>query len=125
MLVQLTKLFAVTSDNPFASRASPMVQNVAKLSSNSDLERVMNAARTPGWSLGLDRLGQIMATSDAGDIGLPWVVIAAKSGRGLRVSKYQPGDDVEVEGDVIGEVSGNPREMGRQLRDLLADVVCD
>jgi hypothetical protein len=98
---------------------------VAKLSSNSDLERVMNAARTPGWSLGLDRLGQIMATSDAGDIGLPWVVIAAKSGRGLRVSKYQPGDDVEVEGDVIGEVSGNPREMGRQLRDLLADVECD
>jgi hypothetical protein len=65
-----------------------------------------------------------MATSDAGDIGLPWVVIAAKAGRGLRVSKYQPGDDVEVEGDVIGEVSGNPREMGRQLRDLLADLEC-
>jgi hypothetical protein len=40
------------------------------------------------------------------------------------VSKYQPGDDVEVEGDVIGEVSGNPREMGRQLRDLLADLEC-
>ena len=65
-----------------------------------------------------------MATSDAGEIGLPWVVIAAKAGRGLRVSKYQPGDDVEVEGDVIGEVSGNPREMGRQLRDLLSDLEC-
>jgi hypothetical protein len=65
-----------------------------------------------------------MATSDAGDIGLPWVVIATKAGRGLRVSKYEPGDDVEVEGEVIGEVSGNPREMGRQLRDLLADLEC-
>jgi hypothetical protein len=65
-----------------------------------------------------------MATSDAGDIGLPWVVIAAKVGRGLRVSKYEPGDDVEVEGEVIGEVSGNPREMGRQLRDLLSDLEC-
>jgi hypothetical protein len=100
------------------------VRFVAAFSSNSDLERVINAARTPGWSLGLDRRGQIMATSEAGDIGLPWVVIAAKAGRGLRVSKYQPGDDVEIEGEVIGEVSGNPREMGRQLRDLLADLEC-
>ncbi|MGH3732103.1 MAG: hypothetical protein ACRDVC_01790 [Acidimicrobiales bacterium] len=98
---------------------------MAKLSSSSDLERVMSAARTPGWSLGLDRRGQIMATSDAGDIGLPWVVIATKTGRGLRVSKYQPGDDVELEGVVIAEVSGNPREMGRQLRDVLADLECD
>jgi hypothetical protein len=108
-----------------ASRHSSRVRFVAAFSSNSDLERVINAARTPGWSLGLDRRGQIMATSEAGDIGLPWVVIAAKAGRGLRVSKYQPGDDVEIEGEVIGEVSGNPREMGRQLRDLLADLECD
>jgi hypothetical protein len=38
------------------------------------------------------------------------------------VSKYHPGDDVAVEGEVIGEISGNPREMGRQLRTLLGDL---
>jgi len=26
----------------------------------------------------------------------------------MRVSLYRPGDDVEVEGDVIGEIDGNP-----------------
>ncbi|HEV3267454.1 MAG TPA: hypothetical protein VGZ68_03555 [Acidimicrobiales bacterium] len=82
----------------------------------------MDAARTPDWSFGLDRQGQIMATKDSGDIGLPWVVLAVKAGRGMRVSKYRPGDDVEVEGEVIGEISGNPREMGRQLRVLLSDI---
>ncbi|HEV3187708.1 MAG TPA: hypothetical protein VGZ04_06630 [Acidimicrobiales bacterium] len=83
---------------------------------------MMDAARTPDWSFGLDRQGQIMATKDSGEIGLPWVVLAVKAGRGMRVSKYRPGDDVEVEGDVIGEISGNPREMGRQLRTLLSDI---
>jgi hypothetical protein len=63
-----------------------------------------------------------MATSDAGEIGLPWVITAARGGRGMKVSKYRPGDDVEAEGESIGEISGNPREMGRQLRDLLSDV---
>jgi len=82
----------------------------------------MDAARTPEWSLGLDRHGQIMATKDSGEIGLPWVVLAARAGRGMRVSMFQPGDDVEAEGEQIGEISGNPREMGRQLRTLLSDL---
>ncbi len=85
----------------------------------------MDAARSPGWSLGLGRHGQIMATRDSGTIGMPWVVSAERVGRGLRVSLYRPGDDVNVEGDVIGEVSGNPREMGRQLRTLLEDTELD
>ena len=66
-----------------------------------------------------------MATRDSGQIGLPWVVAAQRAGRGLRVSLYRPGDDVDVEGELIGEVSGNPREMGRQLRSILEDVVLD
>jgi len=92
------------------------------LSGGSELQRVMDAARTPEWSFGLGRQGQIMATRDSGQIGLPWVVLASKAGRGMRVSKYQPGDDVDVEGEIVGEISGNPREMGRQLRSLLGDL---
>lgn len=65
-----------------------------------------------------------MATSEAGEIGMPWVVVAVKTSRGLRISKYQPGDDVDIEGDVIADVAGNPREMGRQLRDLLSGFEC-
>ncbi len=63
-----------------------------------------------------------MATRDSGEIGLPWVVTAQRGGKGMRVSLYRPGDDVEVEGDVIGEITGNPREMGRQLRTILEDA---
>ena len=91
-------------------------------SSNSELERVMDAARTPRWSFGLGRHGQIMATRDSGQIGLPWVVQATRVGRGLRVERFQPGDDTSAEGEVIGDVSGNPREMGRQLRALLGEL---
>jgi hypothetical protein len=91
-------------------------------SSAGGTQRIIDAARSPGWSIGEGRNGQIMATSDAGEIGSPWVVTAAKSGRGMRVSLYRPGDDVEVEGDVIGEIDGNPREMGRQLRVMLEDT---
>ncbi len=40
----------------------------------------------------------------------------------MRVSLYRPGDYVESEGDVIAEISGNPREMGRQLRSILEDA---
>jgi hypothetical protein len=83
---------------------------------------VIDAARTPEWSLGLDRQGHIMATRDSGEIGMPWVVLAARAGRGMRVSMYHPGDDVEVEGEVIGEIAGNPREMGRQLRTMLSEL---
>jgi hypothetical protein len=97
---------------------------MSALSSQSDLERVISAARTPGWSIGLDRRGRIMATSEAGEIGMPWVVVADKTSRGLRVSKYQPGDDVDLEGDVVGDVAGNPREMGRQLREMLSGLEC-
>ena len=82
----------------------------------------MDAARSPEWSFGLDRHGQIMATKDSGEIGLPWVVLVTRARRGMRVSKFHPGDDVEVEGEVVGEISGNPREMGRQLRTLLGDL---
>ena len=37
----------------------------------------------------------------------------------MRVSFYSPGDDSGVDGEVIGELAGNPREMGRQLRAIL------
>ena len=86
---------------------------------------MINAARTPEWSFGLDAQGQIMATRDSGEIGLPWVVLATRAGRWMRVSKYHPGDDVSLEGEVVGEISGNPREMGRQLRTLLGDLTLD
>jgi hypothetical protein len=89
------------------------------LSSGGELQRIMDAARSPGWSIGVGRSGQIMATRDDGDVGLPWIVTAERAGRGMRVSLYRPGDDVEFEGDVIGEISGNPREIGRQLRAIL------
>ncbi len=82
----------------------------------------MSAARTPGWSFGLDRRGHIMATRDSGRIGLPWVIRATSSGRGLRVELFEPGDDTDGDGDQIGVVTGNPREMGRQLRTMLGDL---
>jgi len=83
---------------------------------------VIDAARSPEWSIGEGRKGQIMATRDSGDIGLPWVITAERAGRGMRVSLYRPGDDVELEGDVIGEITGNPRDMGRQLRGFLEEA---
>jgi len=85
----------------------------------------MDAARSPQWSFGLGRRGQIMATRDSGQIGLPWVVQATKAGRGLRVELFQPGDNTEIEGEVIATVSGNPREMGRQLRAVLGELHFD
>ena len=66
-----------------------------------------------------------MATKDSGQIGLPWVITAERAGKGMRVSLYRPGDDVNVEGDVIGDISGNPREMGRQLRAILEETALD
>ncbi len=95
---------------------------MANLSSSNELERVMDAARTPDWSFGIGRPGQIMATRDSGRIGLPWVVLAVARGGGARVSLYQPGDDLEADGEVIGELTGNPRERGRQLRTLLSEL---
>jgi hypothetical protein len=43
----------------------------------------------------------------------------------MRVSLYRPGDDTEIEGDVLGEISGNPREMGRQFRTFLEETQLD
>ncbi len=63
-----------------------------------------------------------MATFDSGSIGMPWVVIAERAGRGMRVSCYEPGDDVEFEGEMIGEIAGSARDMGRQLRSLLEET---
>ncbi len=95
---------------------------VANLSSSSELERLMDAARTPGWSFAIARPGAVMATRDSGQIGLPWVVLAVAHGGVTRVSLYQPGDDLDVEGELIGELAGNPRERGRQLRTVLAEL---
>ena len=64
----------------------------------------------------------VMATRDSGRIGEPWVVMAVPSGRGLRVSFFRPGDDLDAEGEDLGEISGNPRELGRGLRAILEDL---
>ncbi len=66
-----------------------------------------------------------MATKDSGEIGRPWVITAERAGRGMRVSLYQPGDDIDVDGEVIGEIRGNPRELGRQLRSILEETTLD
>jgi hypothetical protein len=107
------------------SPASRKVLGIAKasgFSSGNEVQRVIDAARSPEWSIGVGRSGQIMATKDSGEIGRPWVITAERSGRGMRVSLYQPGDDTEIEGEVINELSGNPREMGRQLRTILEET---
>ena len=91
-------------------------------SSSNDVERIAVAARSPEWGVGTTPDGRIMATRDSGVVGMPWVVMAARSGRGMKVSLYQPGDDLEVEGEMLCEVSGNPREMGRQIRVVLEEV---
>lgn len=86
---------------------------------------MIDAARSPEWSIGVGRSGQIMATKDSGEIGRPWVITAERAGRGMRVSLYQPGDDTDVDGEVIGEIRGNPRELGRQLRSILEETTLD
>ena len=94
----------------------------ARSNANPELQRVIAAARTPGWSIGVGRDGQIMATRDSGVVGMPTVVMV-DGGRSIcKVSLYQPGDNVELEGEIIGELRGNPRERGRQLHELLSDV---
>jgi hypothetical protein len=91
-------------------------------SSGDEIQRVINAARSPEWSVGEGQKGQIMATRDSGEIGSPWVITAVRAGRGMRVFFYRPGDDVQLEGEAVGEISGNPREMGRQLRSYLENI---
>jgi hypothetical protein len=70
----------------------------------------------------IDSPAGIMATRESGRIGEPWVVMAVSGGRGLRVSFFQPGDALDAEGEGIAELSGNPREQGRQLRAILEDL---
>ena len=64
----------------------------------------------------------VMATRESGRIGEPWVVMAVPGGRGLRVSFFRPGDALDAQGEELGELSGNPRELGRELRSLLEDL---
>ena len=92
------------------------------MSGGGELQRIIDAARSPEWSVGEGQYGTIMATRDSGRIGHPWVITAERSGRGMKVSFYHPGDDVAFEGESIGEISGTPREMGRQLRLILEDT---
>jgi hypothetical protein len=91
-------------------------------SGDASLSRIMGAARTHAWGLAPGPSGGIMATRESGQIGQPFVVLAARGGSGMRVSLYRPGDAIEAEGDAIGELTGNPREMGRQLRAILEDL---
>ncbi len=87
----------------------------------SELGRLAHAAETHGWSLTvLD--DAVMATRESGRVGEPWVVMAVRSGRGVRVSFFRPGDALDAEGDQLDELSGNPREVGRQLRNMLEDL---
>jgi len=87
----------------------------------SELDRIAQAAATYGWDV-TTLVGSVMATRESGRIGEPWVVIANPSGRGLRASLYRPGDALDAEGDELGVLSGNPREIGRQLRAMLEDL---
>lgn len=92
------------------------------LSTRDTSQRILDAARSPEWSLTLDRTGAITATRESEIPGLPWVVKARSRGRAMAVSFYAPGDDSDLEGDAIGELTGNPREMGRQLRGVLEEL---
>ena len=91
------------------------------LSKSSDLTRVLEAARSPEWTLQLAG-SDIVAEHDSGVPGLPWTVVARRGGRGMRLSLYQPGDDTSIEGSLLGEISGAARDMGRQLRTFLEDA---
>jgi hypothetical protein len=91
--------------------------------SKSEMARIAQAADTHSWSVSLiDVPAGIMATRESGRIGEPWVVMAVSGGRGLRVSFFQPGDALDAEGEEIAELTGNPRELGRQLRGILEDL---
>ncbi len=65
---------------------------------------------------------RVVATRDSGRVGEPWVVFAIRGGRGMHVSFYRPGDALDTEGEAVGELAGNAREMGRQLRSILEDL---
>jgi hypothetical protein len=93
------------------------------MTSSAELTRIARAADTHSWSVSaVDAPPGVMATRESGRIGEPWVVIAAPSGRGLRVSLFQPGDALDAAGEELAELTGNPREMGRELRSILEDL---
>jgi hypothetical protein len=91
--------------------------------SKAELARVAHAAGTHSWNVSVvDGPAAVMATRESGRIGEPWVVMAVSGGRGLRVSIFQPGDALDAEGEEVAQLSGNPRELGRQLRAILEDL---
>lgn len=93
------------------------------MSSPAELSRIAKAAETHSWSVVVvERPPAVMATRESGRIGEPWVVMAVPGGKGLRVSFFAPGDALDAEGEEVGELSGNPREMGRELRCLLENL---
>jgi hypothetical protein len=92
------------------------------MTSAAELTRIAKAAETHSWSVSVVAPPAVMATRESGRIGEPWVVMAVPGGRGLRVSFFQPGDALDAEGESVGELTGNPREMGRELRTILEDL---
>jgi hypothetical protein len=87
------------------------------------LVRVARAAATHGWSVSVpDSQQTVMATRDSGRVGEPWVVMAESARSGLRISLFEPGDALDAGGEELGELSGNPRELGRQLRTMLEEL---
>jgi hypothetical protein len=91
------------------------------MTGKSELDRIAHAADTHGWDLAVIS-SAVMATRVSGRLGEPWVVMATSGGRRLRVSFFRPGDALDAEGEELAELSGNPREMGRQLRTILEDL---
>jgi hypothetical protein len=97
-------------------------ENIAMTSKN-ELDRVAQAAGTHSWDLSVIPAPiAVMATRESGRVGEPWVVMAVPGGRGLKVSFYRPGDALDAEGEALCDLSGNPREMGRELRTVLEDL---
>lgn len=91
--------------------------------SKGSLDRIAGAASTHSWDLSvIASPAGLMATRESGRIGEPWVVMGVPGGKGLRVSLFHPGDALDAEGEPIDELSGNPREIGRQLRTILEDL---
>ena len=64
----------------------------------------------------------VMATRESGRIGEPWVVMAVPGGGAFECRSFSPGTPLTPSGEGIGEVTGNPREMGRELRSILEDL---
>ncbi len=90
---------------------------------NAALTRVAQASGTHAWNLSvLDDQSAVMATRDSGRVGEPWVVMAKQAGARLHVSFFEPGDALDAPGEELAELSGNPRELGRQLRGILEEL---